>query len=314
MVVWKSSLLFLVIFLNTVLSVADEQPTPIEGIGPTGAAVKLHTGFVFTEGPAVDSAGNVYFTDVPRSRIYKSDTAGQLTTFLEESRGCNGLMFDSKGRLLACQSQAGRLIAIEVMSKNVEVIADKYEGKPFTNPNDLVVDRQGGVYFTDPFFGSGEPIQDKDGVYYIASNGHVTRLIDDLPQPNGVLLSPDEKTLYVLLSGRQALMAYPIDQPGQIGPGKRLGEVSHLGDGLTVDTKGNLYLTQPPLKAILVLSPTGKTLGMINVPEEPSNCTFGGTEMKTLFVTARTSLYTFPMEATGHRFAASSAAPTLDPR
>jgi gluconolactonase len=313
MATFKCSLLFLVVFLNTALSVADEQPTQIEGIGPARAASKLHTGFDFTEGPAVDPAGNIFFTDVPRSRIYQSDTAGQLTTFLEGTQGCNGLMFDAQGRLLCCQSQVGRVIAIDVTNKKIEVIADQYDGKRFTNPNDLVVDRRGGVYFTDPFFGEGEQVQDKEGVYYVTPAGTVTRLVDDQPQPNGVLLSPDEKTLYVLLSGRGALMAYPIERPGQIGPGTPLGEVPRLGDGLTVDTAGNLYLTQPPLRAILVLSPTGKTLGMIRVPEEPSNCTFGGVDMKTLFVTARTSLYAFPMAARGHRFAASAAAPKPAP-
>jgi gluconolactonase len=146
------------------------------------------------------------------------------------------------------------------------------------------------------------------GVYYVAPDGTVTRLIDDQPQPNGVLLSPDEQILYVLLSGRGALMAYPIEKPGQIGPGTQLGEVPGLGDGLTVDTAGNLYLTQPPLRAILVLSPAGQTLGRLRVPEEPSNCTFGGADMQTLFVTARTSLYAFPMAARGHRFAAAAAA------
>jgi gluconolactonase len=304
MSVCRLSLLFLALSL-----VACQNPNPIEGVGPTGEAIKLHTGFKLAEGPAVDPEGNVYFTDLAGSRIYKSDTTGKLTTFLDETRGCNGLMFDSRGRLLACQSQEGRIIAIDVTSKKSEVVADTYQGRRFTSPNDLVVDSQGGVYFTDPYFGYTEKIQDKDGVYYVAADGKVTRLIDDQPGPNGVLLSPDERTLYVLPSGKAALMAYPIEKPGQIGAGRQLGKVPHPGDGLTVDTKGNLYLTQPALQAILVLSAQGKTLGTIKVPEKPTNCSFGGKDMKSLFVTGRTSLYVFPMEATGHRFAAPASAP-----
>jgi gluconolactonase len=265
----------------------------IPGIGPAGEIVKAHTGFKFTEGPAVDADGNVYFSDIPNNRIHKIDT-----------QGCNGLMFDGRGRLIACQRGDGRIIAIDVGTKKIEVVADKYDGKRFTGPNDLVVDAEGGVYFTDPGFKKEAGAQDKEGVYHVAPGGKVTRLIDDQPRPNGVLLSPDEKTLYVLLSGKPALMAYPIEKPGKIGAGKSLGELSAGGDGLTADTKGNLYLTQPKVSSIQVMTPQGKTLGMLKFPEGPANCCFGGKDMKTLFVTARTSVYTVRMEATGHRFGA----------
>jgi gluconolactonase len=173
------------------------------------------------------------------------------------------------------------------------------------------VDRQDGVYFTDPSFQAGTSQQDKMGVYYVSPQGKVTRLIDDLPRPNGVILSPDEKTLYVLPSGSVDVMAYPVLSPGKIGPGRVPCKLEQAptgpargGDGLAVDTKGNLYLTQPSLFAIQVVSPEGKTLGLIKFPENPANCDFGGKDMKTLYVTARTSLYTVRMEATGHRLAA----------
>lgn len=281
----------------------------IAGIGPAGPIVRAHTGFKFTEGPAADAQGNVYFTDIPNNRIHKVDTAGKLTTFLEDSQRCNGLMFDGRGRLIACQGGAGRVIAIDVATKKIEVLADSYNGKRFNAPNDLVVDRHGGVYFTDPAFGKDAPAQDKMAVYYIAPDGKVVRLIDDLQRPNGVILSPDEKTLYVLPSGSPDVMAYPVLAPGKLGKGRVLCQLQQApegqmrgGDGLTVDTAGNLYLTQPSLKAIQVVRPDGKTLGLITFPEAPANCTFGGPDMKTFFVTARTSLYTVKMEATGHRF------------
>jgi gluconolactonase len=297
--------------VSIVALVAGAAPAdkPIPGIGPNGAITRLHTGFKFTEGPAADAEGNVYFSDIPNNRIHKVDTSGKLSTFLENSEGANGLMFDAKGRLLACQGRAGRVVAIDVKTKEITVLADQYNGKRFNAPNDLVVDRTGGVYFTDPAFGK-EMAQDKMGVYYIAADGRVTRIIDDLPRPNGVILSPDERTLYVLPSGSPDVMAYPVEAPGQIGTGRVLCKLAQAkegkprgGDGLTVDAKGNLYLTQPALSALQVVTPEGKTLGLIRFPESPANVTFGGKDMKTLYVTARTSLYTAPMNITGHRFA-----------
>ncbi len=288
--------------LSLFLVAAAQENKPIPGIGPAGEIARLHTGFQFTEGPAVDPQGNVYFTDVRGNRIHKVDTEGKLSTFLEESQGCNGLMFDGKGRLIACQGLEKRIIAIDVPTKRISVVADKFEGAPFDRPNDLVVDREGGVYFTDPGVRS---------VYYAAADGKAARLISDLPRPNGVILSPDEKTLIVLPSGTPDVMAYPVMSPGKIGTGRVLVKLEQAatgqprgGDGLTVDTKGNLYLTQPSLQALQVVAPEGKTLGLIRFPERPSNCTFGGKDMKTLYVTAQTSIYAVRMEATGHRFGA----------
>lgn len=290
------------ISLVAALALAAQENPAIPGVGPAGEIVKLHTGFKFTEGPAADAEGNVYFTDIPNNRIHKVDTEGRLWAFLENSQACNGLMFDGKGRLIACQGGAARIVAIDPATKKIAVVADAFQGKPFNKPNDLVVDRDGGVYFTDP--------QEKS-VYYADAKAEVWRVIHDLPRPNGVILSPDEKTLYVLPSGTPDVMAYPVPEPGKLGSGRVLCRLEQAakgnprgGDGLTVDTKGNLYLTQPSLGALQVVSPEGKTLGLIKFPEGPANCTFGGKDMKTLYVTARTSLYTVRMEATGHRFAA----------
>lgn len=297
-------------FVLAGFAAAADDAKPIPGIGPVGEIVKLHTGFAFTEGPAADAEGNVYFTDIRNNRIHRVDVDGKLSTFLEDSKACNGLMFNSKGLLIACQGGTGKVIAIDPKSKEITVVAGEYNGKRFNAPNDLVIDRQDGVYFTDPAFGR-DMAQDKMGVYYVDTKGTVTRLIDDLPRPNGVLLSPDEKTLYVLPSGSPNVMAYPVLEPGKIGKGNVLCKLEQAdsgqargGDGLAVDTKGNLYLTQPSLKAIQVVSPEGKTLGLIRIPENPANCDFGGKDTKTLYVTAQKSLYAIKMEATGHRFAA----------
>jgi gluconolactonase len=290
----------LAVSLLGVGSFSPAQDQSIPGIGPAGPIVKLHTGFTFTEGPAADAQGNVYFTDVRANKIHHVTTGGKLTTFLENSEGCNGLMFDSRGRLLACQGGLMRVVAIDVGSKQITALADKFEGKPFNRPNDLVVDAQGGVYFTDP---------NEQNVYYVAPKGEVLRVASGLARPNGVLLSPDERTLYVLPSGAPHVLAFAIESPGRVREQRVLAELKQPetgmprgGDGLTVDTRGNLYCTQPGLSAIQVISPEGKTLGLIRFPEAPSNCAFGGADMKTLYVTARTSIYTAKMEATGHRF------------
>jgi gluconolactonase len=281
-----------------VVALLSQDNTPIPGIGPAGDIVKVHTGFKFTEGPAVDAEGAIYFTDIPNNRIHKIGLDGSLTTVLENSEACNGLMVDAKGLLIACQGGTGRVISIDPATKKISVVADTLGGK-IKKPNDLVVDARGGVYFTDP---------DEKSVYYAAA-GQATCVISDLPRPNGVLLSPDEKTLIVLPSGSPDVMVYPVQAPGKLGPARKLATLEQApggrvrgGDGLTVDTKGNLYLTQPSLSAIQVVTPEGKTLGLLKFPEGPSNCTFGGKDMKTLYVTARTSVYAVKMEATGHRF------------
>jgi gluconolactonase len=141
----------------------------------------------------------------------------------------------------------------------------------------------------------------------VGGNGQAARLIDDLPNPNGVILSPDEKTLYVIPSGQAEMMAYPVLSPGKIGAGKVFctlqqaeGKKGTGGDGLTVDVKGNLYITSG--LGLQVFSPTGSLLGIIKLPEQPANVTFGGRDNKTLYVTARTSLYTVPMAVAGHVF------------
>jgi gluconolactonase len=290
------------------LSAADDKPVRIEGLGPTGPIVKLHTGFTFTEGPAADGRGNVYFTDIPNQRIHKVDANGKLSIFREQSNHANGLMLNAKGEIVACEMD-GRVAAYSPDGKTRRVLADSYESKRFNAPNDLVIDKQGGVYFTDPAFSAPRPFpQGKTCVYYIASDGKVSRLIDDLPNPNGVILSPDEKTLYVIPSGQAEMMAYPVEAPGKIGKGRifctlkqrKEGDKSG-GDGLTVDEKGNLYITSG--LGLQVFDPHGKLLGIIALPEVPANVTFGGKDLKTLYVTARSSLYTVPMEVKGHLFA-----------
>ncbi len=286
---------------------ADQIP----GIGPTGDVKQLHTGFEFTEGPAADAAGNLYFTDIPNQRIHKLDSQNQLSVFAENSGYCNGLMVVGE-RLLACEMN-GKLKEYRLSDAEQTTLAEQFEGKRFNAPNDLVIDRTGGIYFTDPRFRAPEKLpQGKEAVYYRAADGTVTRLIDDRKAPNGVILSPDESMLYVVPSMEKQMWAYPLEAPGKIGAGKVLCELQQRpgqdnggGDGLTIDTQGNLYITSA--LGIQVVSPDGKILGIIEIPEQPANVTFGGADHRTLFVTARKSLYVVPMESTGHVFSGPAA-------
>jgi gluconolactonase len=281
---------------------AQTAASNIAGIGPVGPVEQRHLGFLFTEGPAADANGNVFLTDVQGLTIYRTDAAtGLLSTYLTNSRACNGLMFDQSGRIIACQRDERRIIAIDVPTTNITVVASNFGAAPLAGPNDLVVDRAGGLYFTDPNFGTGQTGATQ-AVYYVASNGVVSKILTNIARPNGVLLSTDETRLYLLSSVSANLLTFPVLAPGVIGA-PVTNALPVTGDGLTIDTAGNLYLTQPALSNVLVLSPDAMTLGVIPFSERPANCSFGGKDMKTLFVTARTSLYTCRMEATGHRFA-----------
>jgi gluconolactonase len=288
-----------------VITVAKADP--IAGIGPTGEPKKVHGDFKFTEGPISDAKGNLYFSDIPNEKIHKIDAGGKLSVFRDKSNVSNGLMINAKGEIVACE-MTGAIVAISADGKERRVITDKYDGKRYNAPNDLVIDKAGGVYFTDPMFRAPTPLpQGKTCVYYVDAAGKVTRLIDDLPNPNGVRLSPDEKTLYVFPSGQKQMMSYPVEGPGKIGKGKVFCELEQVksggnagGDGGTVDEKGNVYVAAGT--GVQVFDPTGKPLGTIKFPEQPSNCVFGGKDMKTLFVTARTSVYSCPMTVAGHRY------------
>jgi len=281
----------------------------IAGLGPAGEVKKVHGGFMFTEGPAWDGRGNLYFSDVAGNKLHKIDSQGQLSTILDPSNHTNGLMVNAAGQIAACEME-GRLIEVNPQTKAVKSLADGYEGQRFNAPNDLVIDREGGIYFTDPQFRAPMPLpQGVQAFYYRSPDGKVTRLGAIDKAPNGVILSPDEKTLYLIPSMQAEMLAYAIESPGKLGPQRvfctlkqATGKTNGGGDGLTVDSKGNLYITSA--LGLQVFDPHGKMLGIIEFPEQPANCTFGGEDNKTLYATARTSVYSVPMEVAGHQFPA----------
>jgi gluconolactonase len=259
---------------------------------------KVLGGFVYTEGPVADGKGNLYFTD-PKDgcgKIYRLDDSCRLSVFVENSGRANGLKINALGEIVACQ-QDGRVVAYRPDGLSCRVLTDCFRGRRYNAPNDLVIDAGGGIYFTDPGFGAPRPLPQRvAAVYYLAPTGEVTRLIDDLHGPNGIALSPDEKTLYVGASLQRHVMAYPIVAPGQVGAGRKFGRLAPsgipllpIGDGITVDTAGNVYVAT--MRGVQIFDPCGRLRDTIRVPERPSNLTFGGPDQRTLFITAGHSLY-----------------------
>ncbi|MGH7202358.1 MAG: SMP-30/gluconolactonase/LRE family protein, partial [Planctomycetaceae bacterium] len=242
MMLRRPTALLTLLVLSTPLAAAE----PIPGVGPVGEIQKVRGEFQFTEGPAWDGQKTLYFSDIPANRIYAYAPGAdgkQFSVFQEPSNHANGLMVTADGQLYACQMD-GRVVKIDPKTKKVTVIAAEYDGKRFNAPNDLVIDKQGGVYFTDPMFRAPEPLpQGVQAVYYASADGKVTRLVDDVAAPNGVILSPDEKTLYVIPTRQEEMMAYAVEGPGQLGKGRVFcklkqaeGQTGRGGDGLTIDT------------------------------------------------------------------------------
>ena len=300
-----SSLCFVAGFCCMVAVARAAEPIP--GIGPAGDVELVKGNFQFLEGPTRTPDGSLYFTDIPAETINVLSTSGTIEVFLKPSGRANGLMYAGQGKLLSCQME-GQLVSIDLKSKEIQVLADKYQDKRFNACNDLVIDKQGGIYFTDPRFSAPNPWpQGTEAFYYRAPDGKVTRLGDDMAAPNGIILSPDERTLYVIPSMQRQMFAYPVQEPGKLGERKLFCELKQPansdnsgGDGLTVDASGNVYITSA--LGVQVYSPAGKLLGIIACPEQPANVTFGGTDSKTLYMTARKGLYRCQMEITGHQF------------
>jgi len=260
--------------------------------------VKSCGGFSFTEGPAADKKGNVLFTDQPNNRIYKWSLKNKLSVFHDSAQRSNGLYFRGDGALLACADEKCRLISIN-QKGGITVLADGYAGKPFNGPNDLWIHPSGRIYFTDPYYQREwwtrrAPEQDCEGVYCLEPSGRVFRVADDFKKPNGIIGTPDGKTLYVADIGAWRIYRYDILHDGSLSGKKWFAPEG--SDGMTLDERGNVYLTN---SAVSVFSPAGIKIASIAMPEMPSNACFGGKDRKTLFITARTSLYALRMKVRG---------------
>ena len=301
MLEWKVALSASLCLFGATAALA-QMADSLDDIVPAGAACeRVVTGLQFTEGPAWDGKGSLFFSDIPANRIYKLDEAGKLEVFLEPSGKSNGLIFDANGDLLAGRHDA-RDVARITMQGNVTVLAGSYDGKKLNSPNDLVRAKDGSLYFTDPNYGlEGRPQeQPVEGVYRLAPDGKVTRIADDMTRPNGILLSPDGEALYVADTQARKIRAYTVQADGTATGGRDFAAVPSGGaDGMAMDMQGNIYCTCGA--GIGVYTPEGRLLGAIAVPEKPANCTFGGADWRTLYITAQRSVYRIRLTIAGLR-------------
>lgn len=257
----------------------------------------------FTEGPAYSPQGYFVFNDIPNNRTLKVMPDLGISEFLKPSGEANGMAFDAAGRLYICQGEDRRIVRMDdPRTRSLTVLCDSYDGRKLNSPNDLSLDNRGGVYFTDPRYRGNEPLeQPVMGVYYIAASGHVKRVIEDLERPNGLEVSADGRYLFVAEPNRRQLYRYEILEPGVLSAGQLIytGDLELDGagpDGMTLDAHGNIYAAY---NRLVVLTPQGELIGRVELPEHPSNCTFGGSQRRTLFITARSSVYTLDMQVEG---------------
>ena len=268
-------------------------------IAPGAQLQKLVTGFSFTEGPAVDAEGNLFFTDQPNDRIMKWDTTGTLSVFLTPCGRANGLFFDREGNLWACADEHNELWRIDP-NGTVTVVINNYNGKLLNGPNDLWIMRTGGIYITDPYFqrsywNRGPMEQSGQHVFYLAPDQQIlTQVTSDLQQPNGIIGTPDGRFLYVADYGAKLTWRYTVQPDGTLA--EKTLFCSQGSDGMTLDQEGNLYLTGT---GVTVYNRSGQKIETISVPEGTANVTFGGVDRKTLIITAGTSVYTLKMNVQG---------------
>ena len=268
---------------------------------------RVSDGCTFAEGPAADAEGNVYFSDCPNDRIMLYRTDGTTVVWKQPSQRANGMNFDAQGRLVTCCAGGAtypggaRSVLRYEHDGSVTNLASHYNGKPLNSPNDLCFDTHGRIYFTDPRYGDRSDIeQDCMAVYRIELDGRLTRVIDDMQMPNGILISEDNRTLYLVdhnpdPGGARTLVAYDIDGEGRCKWRGVLHDYGsgYGGDGMVLDVAGNIYLTAGDGAAagVYIFTPDGEQIGFIRTPEIAGNCTFGGPDLRTLYIAASSSLY-----------------------
>ena len=294
----STTLTLLLILVHTTFIVAQSErlsSTVAKGATP----VLVSSDFRFTEGPAVDADGNVYFTDQPNDKIMKWSTDGTITVFMEGAGRSNGLFFDKAGNLFACADLNNQLWMID-KSKKVTVLVHDFGGKKLNGPNDLWVDPDGGIYFTDPFYKRDywtrtEKEIEEENVYYLSPEKKLTLAATGLLQPNGIIGTPDGKKLYVAdIKGRKTY-SYSINDDGTLTNKQLFADMG--SDGMTIDSEGNVYLTG---RGVTVFNSQGVKIETIDIDAPwTANVCFGGKDRQLLFVTASTSVFTVKMNVKG---------------
>ncbi|WP_137400973.1 SMP-30/gluconolactonase/LRE family protein [Echinicola rosea] len=275
---------------------ANKSTLLLTGTAPTLVSDE----FTFTEGPAVAPNGDVYFTDQPNDRIYRwSAESGTIDLYIEDTGRANGLYFDNKGNLLACADENFQLWQID-QNKEVNVLADGFDQKNFNGPNDLWVDKKGGIYFTDPYYQREywtrqAPDMEQQRVYYRSPEGDIKVVADHFVRPNGIIGTKKGKTLYIADIGDKKTYRYDIQKDGNLSAPTLFADMG--SDGMTIDENGNIYLTG---NGVTIFNPEGEQIGQIPIPQKwTANVTFGGKERKTLFITAGPAVYTLKLNVAG---------------
>jgi gluconolactonase len=282
------------------LAATNSEDNPIAAPGAT--LTKLAEGFIFTEGPASDSEGNVYFTDQPNDRIMIWSKDGKLSTFMQPCGRSNGLCFDNEGNLIACADENNQLWSIDVKTKQHTVLVKDFEGKLLNGPNDVWVRPDGGLYFTDPMYPRDYWKRSKtkqieiEGVYYLSPDRKtLTRVVSDFTRPNGIIGTPDGKTLYVSDIDGSKTWSFTINPDGSLSDKKFLCAMG--SDGMTIDDAGNVYLTNHGFTAF---DPTGKEVLHVDVPQKwTGNICFARKGSHTLFITASKAIYSLQTRTAG---------------
>lgn len=292
-----SILLFVVAVL--VFAACNNKNNENSIIGDGAELIKIQSGFKFTEGPAVDKDGNIYFTDQPDNKIYKWNCLNEsITVFHDSAERANGMYFDKDGNLIACADLYGKMISIKP-DKSFKTLFDNYNGKRLNAPNDLWITPNGGIYFTDPYYQREywertESEMDGENVYYFSPGNDLKMVAAQFVKPNGIIGTPDGKILYVADIGDSKTYKFKINDDGSLSEMKLF--CNEGSDGMTIDDRGNIYLTN---KFVSVFNSAGEKIKEIQVPEQPSNVCFGGNDRSTLFITARTSVYKIKMNVSG---------------
>ncbi|QXD23882.1 SMP-30/gluconolactonase/LRE family protein [Opitutia bacterium ISCC 51] len=282
-------------------------------LGTLKTETRIDDSAIFTEGPAVDREGNVYFTNIRVSKILKWDPKKKaLSIFRENSNAANGLRFDPQGNLLACEGASGRVTRTNLRTGEISVLADSFAGKQLQSPNDLDYDSHGRIYFTSRGNNPDLEKENLKAVYRLDPNGRGTQLLaePDVHMPNGIIVSPDEKTLHLIeahgeASKKRCIVSYKLAADGSLSKRSQIIDFypGRSGDGMCVDEAGNLYVaaglhnergsseTLDTRPGIHVISPEGELLAFVETPEDTiTNCTFGGEDLKTLYITSGSHL------------------------
>ena len=259
---------------------------------------RVATGYLFTEGPVWAREGFLVFSDIPNNKLLQFKPGAPASNLRADTNGANGNTYDLQGRLYSCESHSRRVTRSDKKGK-VEVLAERYQGKRFNAPNDIVVRKDGQIYFTDPAFGNQMDGREMDffGVYHLSHRGELELIAKPKGRPNGVALSPNGKILYVTNSDDHNVRAYDLASNGAASNERVLvSNIEGIPDGIRVDEKGNLYVAAGKIE---VYTPEGKPLGSVSIQETPSNCAWGDGDFGTLYITARTSVYRVRLNVKG---------------